>query len=146
MRGEEEKLNCLKKVIFNAQEHMRVGDPTRIYSQYLRYALDEFRDMNFYISENARGLFRNEVIHEHVVPHKIIMGKLLSLDCPTNCDILSIIKKYYVICRITKAEDKLLSSLGLRSKMPSGWDEESGCVFARYRYAGISVSRVNLGK
>ena len=51
-RTEEQKLTCIKRAISNAQEHMRVNDPTRVYSQYVRYALSELSDLNFYTSES----------------------------------------------------------------------------------------------
>lgn len=132
MRTTEQKLECLKKVILNSQEHINANDPTRIYSQYIRYALDEFSRLNFHTSEEAKGLKRKDVIHEHVIPHSIVMKKLLSLDPVTTENIMSVIQKYYVICAISKKEDKLLNANGFKSKMPEGWDEETGSVFARY--------------
>jgi hypothetical protein len=44
-----------------------------------------------------------------------------------------------VICVITKEEDKRLNASGLRSKMPDGWNDKSGSVFARYQRVGISI-------
>lgn len=140
MRTIEEKLECIKKVILNSKEHIKAGDPTRVYSQYVRYALDEVKGLNFCTSKEAKGLKRKEVIHEHVVPHSIVMNKLLSLDPLTNENIMSIIQKYYVICAITKEEDKRLNTAGLKSKMPEGWDVGNDNIFARYKSVGISVS------
>ncbi|NWO06817.1 MAG: hypothetical protein HLX50_14305 [Alteromonadaceae bacterium] len=119
---------------------MKAGDPTRIYYQYVRYSLDEFRDINFYISDAAKGLSRKDVIHEHVIPHSIVMSKLLALKSLSNEDIMGIIKSYYVICVITKEEDKRLNAAGLRTKMPDGWDDKSDSVFARYQRVDISIS------
>lgn len=139
----DEKIECLKKVILNSLEHKRSNDPIRIYSQYIRYALDQFKDINFYRSIGAKGLKRKDVIHEHVVPHSIVMNKLLTLDSLTNEKIESVIRKYYVICEITREEDRLLSAKGLRSKMPHGWNEEKDSVFARYEEVGIKFSKIN---
>lgn len=139
MRTIEQKLECIKKAILNAQEHIQAGDPRRVYSQYLRYALDEVSDLNFCVSKAAKGLKRKDVIHEHVVPHSVVMEKLLSLDPLTHETIMTVIKKYYVICAITKEEDKKLNNEKLRTKMPEGWDENNGSVFARYEKVGISV-------
>jgi hypothetical protein len=141
MRTTEQKIECLKKAIINSQEHIRAKDPTRVYSQYIRYALDEFSSINFCTSGAAKGLKRKDVIHEHVVPHSIVMNKLLTLKSLTSENIMSVIKKYYVICVITKREDRLLTAAGLRSKMPEGWDEETSSVFARYEAVGISIFR-----
>jgi len=38
---------------------------------------------------------------------------------------------------VTRAEDQRLNSLGLRSRMPAGWDGMD--PFARYRVAGIEL-------
>ena len=139
MRTIEQKIECIKKVILNSQEHIKAGDPTRVYSQYVRYALDEVKGLNFCTSKKAKGLKRKEVTHEHVIPHSIVMNKLFSLDSLTNENIMSIIQKYYVICAITKEEDKRLNAIGLKSKMPEGWDEANDNVLARYESAGISI-------
>ena len=139
IRTLEQKLECIRKAISNAQEHIRAEDPRRVYSQYIRYALDEVSDLNFCRSNAARGLKRKDVIHEHVVPHSIVMSKLLSLDPLTHENIMSVINKYYVICAITKEEDKKLNAAGLRSKMPAEWDEKNDSVFARYEAVGISI-------
>lgn len=81
----------MRKVILNSQENIRAGDPTRIYSQYVRYALYVFRDINFCTSDDAQGVSRKGVIHEHVIPHSIIMGRLLALDLLSNENIMAII-------------------------------------------------------
>ncbi len=139
MRTREQQIECIRKAILNAQEHIRAGDPRRVYSQYLRYALDEVSDLNFCASSSAIGLKRKDVIHEHVVPHSIVMEKLLSLDHLTHEAIMNVIEKYYVICAITKEEDKKLNDAKLRTKMPEGWSDENDSVFARYEKVGISV-------
>ncbi|MBZ0330688.1 hypothetical protein KZO25_10220 [Halomonas sp. ANAO-440] len=138
----EQKIECIRRVILNAQDHIQVGDPKRVYSQYVRYALDEVSGINFCRSVKAKGLKRKDVIHEHVVPHLIVMDKLLSLDQLTNENIINVINKYYVICAITKEEDKKLNAAGLRSKMPKNWNDESGSVFARYETVGIDILNV----
>lgn len=137
----DKKLECLKTVLLNSLVHKRSNDQVRIYSQYIRYALDEFKDINFYQSEQARELKRKDVIHEHVIPHSVLMNKLLLLDPLTVDSIHFVIKKYYVICAITKEEDQLLTAKGLRSKMPKGWNEETDSVFARYDEVGIKFAR-----
>lgn len=139
MRGTEQKLECLKKVILNSKEHIKAKDPTRIYSQYMRYALDEFSRLNFYTSEEAKGLKRKDVTYEHVIPHSFVMEKLLKLEPVTAENIMAVIEKYYVICVVTKSEDKLLTAAKLRSKMPEGWNEETDSVFARYEAETVGI-------
>lgn len=139
MRTNEQKIDCIRRVLSNSKEHIRCGDPKRIYSQYIRYALDEISNLNFCISARAKGLKRKDVIHEHVVPHSIIMNKLLSLKELNNENIMDVLEKFYILCAITKEEDRLLNAAGYRSKMPDGWDEETDSVFARYEAVGIVV-------
>lgn len=138
-RSQEQKIECLRKAISNAKEHIQANDPRRIYSQYIRYSLDEFKDLNFYTSIEAKGLERKHVIHEHVVPHSIVMEKLLSLEVLTDENIMSVINKYYIICKITKAEDKRLNAAKLRSKMPEGWNDKTDSVFARYEQKQVNI-------
>jgi hypothetical protein len=143
-RTESQKLECLRKVILHSQEHVRVNDPIRIYSQYIRYALDEFCGLhfNYYTSINAKRLNQNKGIRDHIVPHRIIMKKLLDLKQPTEKNMMSLISRYLVICKITTEEDSLLSSLGLGSKMPDGWDEDNDSIFARYEKAEIQIEKI----
>lgn len=136
-----EKRECIKRVVENSQEHVLENDPKRMYSQYIRYALDEVSDLNLYVSKKASGLKRKDVIVEHVIPHSFVMNKLLALKSVTTRKILNIINKYFIVCKITREEDKLLNIAGLRSKMPEGWDEKKGDVFARYNVVGIEVVR-----
>ena len=138
-RTNQQNLECLKKAINNSKEHIRNGDPTRIYSQYLRYCLDEFARLNFCSSVKAKGLQRKDVVHEHVVPNSFIMNKLLSLEELTDESIMSVLQKFYIICKISKDEDKSLNRAGLRSQMPEDWDEENDSVYARYEQVGILI-------
>ena len=71
------------------------------------------------------------------------MEKLFSLSPVTNESIMGVLSKFYIICRITKEQDKQLNAAGLRSKMPMGWNEDEDSVFARYEAVGISVVRPN---
>jgi hypothetical protein len=138
-RTNQQNLECLKKAIINSKEHIRNGDPTRIYSQYLRYCLDEFARLNFCSSVKSKELQRKDVVHEHVVPHSFIMNKLLSLEELTDENIMSVLQKFYIICKISKDEDKRLNRAGLRSQMPEDWDEKNDSVYARYEQVGILI-------
>ena len=141
-RTYEQKLACLRKAVSNSKEHLAAGDPPRVYSQYIRYALDEFRKLRTYTSIEAHGLSR-DVVREHVVPHSIVMDKLLNLDSLTDEKLESVLQKYFSICVITKAEDLRLTAAGFRSKMPPGWDEEAGSIFARYDHEKVKISIQN---
>lgn len=143
MRTIDEKLTCLKRVILNAQGHVRCGDSRRIYSQYIRYALGEFVSIHFYCSQNAAGRGRRDVIHDHVVPHAIVMTKLLALSTVTNDNLDQVISRYLAICAITREEDHRLSAAGLRTKMPHGWDENAGDVFRVITLSELSYGNKN---
>ena len=139
-RTDLQKLECLRKAISNSKEHIKAGDPTRIHSQYIRYALDEFVSLNKCFSTKAVDLNRRDVIYEHVVPHSVVMKKLLELDSLTDENIMSVLKKFYVICVITKEEDKRLSAAGLRRDMPHQWNHENDSIFARYEHEKVQIS------
>ena len=77
------------------------------------------------------------LVHEHVIPRNIVIQRLLDLSIATASSVNELLAS---LCRgavITKHEDARLDSLGLRSKMPAGWDETD--VWARYKLAGIAL-------
>jgi hypothetical protein len=140
-RTRDQMLTCLAEAVLNAQRHKRVGDPPKIYSQYIRYALGQFADEEGIRrrSLKAVGKARGEVVHDHSIPHSFILQKLLDLKKVDHKTLEGVIKKYYRIGIITKSEDARLSKIGLRSKMPQGWDENLGDIYERYSKAGIIV-------
>jgi hypothetical protein len=142
LRENKQKLECIRKAVVNAQEHMCAGDPKRMCSQYIRYALDQVRDDYFHVSKKAEEPNKNdETLNDHVIPHVIILEKLLALNPVSIEGITEIIERYYMICTITRDENKMLNDAGLKSKMPEGW-EDGGAIrrFARYEHVGIEIS------
>lgn len=127
--------------MLNAQAHQKAGDPTRVYSQYIRYALNQFDKQEGITlsSRKAKGKVRPFIVHDHSVPHSFVLNKLLALKNVTNQALKDVIEKYYRVGIITKEEDRLLNSNGLRSKMPKSWDGNSGSVYARYEVVGIKL-------
>jgi len=75
--------------------------------------------------------------HEHLVPKKVVIAHLLALDPATTDNVHAILDRYCIGVVVTKDEDARLTGLGLRSKMPDGWD--AGDPWARYAAAGIEV-------
>jgi hypothetical protein len=75
------------------------------------------------------------LVHEHVVPKSIVIQWLLKLSTPTADSVNQLLESYCKGAVLTREEDARLNGLGLRSKMPSGWDEKD--VWARYTSAGI---------
>lgn len=108
-RTEEQMLTCLRNAVLNAQAHQKAGDPSGIYSQYIRYALNQFDKQEGVrrVSRKASGKIRPGIVHDHSIPHKFILNKLLSIKNLTNHAVKEVIDKYYRIGVLTKEEDKI---------------------------------------
>ena len=78
------------------------------------------------------------LIHEHMVPRKIVREKLLELTKPTPQLVEELLNKWCVGVVVTKKEDNKLNELRLGSRMPDGWDGEN--PKARYLAAGIDIA------
>lgn len=138
-RTEEQMLTCLRHAVLNGQIHKAAGDPVKVYSRYIRYALESFNRLDGIelTSEKAQG--KKDVIRDHIVPHCFILNKLLSIKDVTNQSIKDVVNKYYRIGVITVEEDELLTKNGLKDEMPQNWDELNGDVYARYTAVGINL-------
>ena len=79
---------------------------------------------------------RADLRHEHSVPRRVLIGLLLAEPAPSEADVRRILD-LCVGAVVTVDEDLALNAVGLRAKMPSGWDGED--VFARYRAAGVEL-------
>lgn len=79
---------------------------------------------------------RTDLRHEHSVPRRVLIGLLLAEPAPSDADVRRILD-LCVGAVVTVDEDLALNAVGLRAKMPSGWDGED--VFARYRAAGVEL-------
>lgn len=137
----DSELDMLVMVIENSRKHRDKEHRARIYSQYMRYAMDEFVNVNFHQSDEAKGKKRKDVIRDHVVPHIELMKKLFAIDKLSKDSVWEVIEKYYIICSITKEEDKRLNEADLKSKMPKDWCENEESLFARYEKVGIKYSQ-----
>jgi len=85
---------------------------------------------------------QNMLVHEHIIPKSIVIQRLLRLPTATTSSVNQLLTSYCKGAVITRDEDARLNSHGLRSKMPTGWDEKD--AWARYKHAGI-VLRVHAG-
>ncbi|MFC5049110.1 hypothetical protein ACFPK9_00560 [Rubritalea spongiae] len=83
------------------------------------------------------GLENKGLVHEHIVPRKIVRERLRSLDDKSPDSIYQLLEQFCIGVVVTKAEDYKLNSLGLSSKMPSNWDGSD--PWARHKAAGIKV-------
>ena len=87
----------------------------------------------------GKGPLRGILIHEHLVPKKLIREKLLALPSPSAVEIRILLDAWCIGVVVTKEEDKRLNDCGLGSSMPRDWDGKD--VWARYTMAGIDVPR-----
>jgi hypothetical protein len=92
-----------------------------------------------YWSEDALKVRENggKFIHEHVVPKKLIIEHLMSLENPSQESVKHILEACCIAVIVTVEQDKKLNKLGLRSKMPEGCDISN--PWARYEKAEIKV-------
>lgn len=93
-----------------------------------------------YWSEKARGrgLKTKGLIHEHLIPRKILREKIIDLKNPTPEDIYNILQNLCIGVVITAKEDKKLNELKLGSSMPPNWDGKN--KWARYIEANIKIT------
>jgi hypothetical protein len=90
---------------------------------------------------NGQGLtipHEHRLIHEHIVPRKIIRDLLLTSSAPTATQIESLLDLYCVGAIITRPQDDQLTQAGLRDSMPHGW-RPGGDMWARHRACGIQI-------
>lgn len=78
-----------------------------------------------------------KLIHEHIVPRKVIRDKLFNLENVNSTEIMKVLNSYCIGVVVTKEEDNRLNSIGLRSKMPINWDGKD--PWARYVAAAIEI-------
>lgn len=79
------------------------------------------------------------LIHEHLMPKKLVIERLLRLASPTPSSVQQLMESYCKGVVITRDEDTRLNKLGLRSKMPKDWNEKD--VWARYTAAQIVLKK-----
>lgn len=75
-----------------------------------------------------------KVIHEHVVPKKLISEELFALAPPTFPAIQHIFNTYAIGAVISEFDDTALSNQGFRSSSPTGWQANP---WLRYSKAGL---------
>jgi|CXWL01.1.fsa_nt_gi hypothetical protein len=96
------------------------------------------RDGCRFWSELARrAIPSTKLIHEHVVPQNVIIRRLLSLRQPSAASVKRVLNRFCIGVVVTHDEDRKLTRLGLRAKMPNDWDGKT--PWARYSAANIKV-------
>lgn len=94
-----------------------------------------------------RGVGKNGLGHrEHVVPCVLLRDKCVELfekDSATIEEVADFLKRHVVIVEISPSQQHCLDASkskggrGLKHCMPTGWEFESGCIFARLHDANI---------
>ena len=92
------------------------------------------------LKAQSEGRSMTELIHEHLVPRKLLIKELFEMSDPSSKKIYEYLNEYCIGVIITKDEDSKLNNAGLRSEMPKNWD---GHPWARYKEVGIVVERIN---
>jgi hypothetical protein len=131
----------LKRVLWVATEH-EDDESFKKYHGKPYWSIGAINQVLENIKSNKK-LFHN-LRHEHAVPKKVIIDKILELPEVDEKSVFKILDSWGHAVIVSKAEDKILNNHGLRSKMPDTipLDSKIDIVFARYRKAGIRVCDV----
>ena len=146
--SEEQVLDLIIESIKYVQKVKSMGMPSSAYSKALRepiYFLWETKknvkkyDNVSYRSLNSINISHEEgkLVRDHAIPFKYVRDELLKLSNVTRDSVKSILNNMLHSCVITKEEDKILTSKGLRSEMPKG--SQLTDILARYNAVGIIV-------
>jgi hypothetical protein len=88
--------------------------------------------------EDFARLGKSSVIHEHVVPRKVLIQTIMEMKNPSPAGVYDKLDTFCIAVVITKAQDVYLNQCGLRQTMPSGWDKKD--PWARYSTAGLPTN------
>lgn len=79
---------------------------------------------------------------EHLVPCALLRDRAFEMyrDGRTETEVAEMLGRFLRVAHITCAEaNRLDNELGLKTKMPDGWDFETGSVLARLQAGGIEL-------
>ncbi|MCZ2128631.1 MAG: hypothetical protein LC099_12805 [Anaerolineales bacterium] len=74
------------------------------------------------------------------MPKNIIIDRLVNLSAPSSKSVEGVLQRFCIGVVVTAEEDQRLNKLGLRAKMPEGWNGVD--PWARYAEAKIEVVAV----
>ncbi len=147
MLQEAERLKLILEAVKYCQKVSMLGMPKACYSKALRepiyFLWESYRRTKSqaakYCSEaSLMCTYGNHgLVYDHAIPFRYIQEELLKIVNPNVGNVRHVLEIYQVACLITKEEDNLLTSIGLRSSMPDA-GVEINCL-ARYEAAGIKV-------
>lgn len=112
-------------------EELQFAWPTKCHWQHIPVSTEAQKilaqNVGSKLSRSKMGL-----TYEHSVPLRVLFDKMVATSNPE--EMVQVLRKYFQCTVITKAEDKRLNGLGLRSKMPTGQEDVWN---ARYNAASI---------
>lgn len=145
--SENERLLLIVEAVKYCQKVRSLGMPKASYTKALRepvFFLWECYGKKKVQAARYRSEFSlkassdpNAHVYDHAIPFKIVQASLLSIPTPEPDSVRFVLLNQLVSCLITKEEDRLLTSLGLKSSMPANSDQFD-CL-ARYESAGITI-------
>ena len=156
MRGWQGLVNVIKVLLDETEKTREASQNLKWMPRSFRYILEDFakhcdpsRVVPKLIPVSAEAAKKIEsrggwsyhqkvgLTYEHAVPLRTLFDLLM--ECrESKKDIEASIKKFFFVTWVTDEEDSRLNQLGLRSKMPDGWNPEAS-PHARYHAAGIEV-------
>ncbi|MGN6849013.1 MAG: hypothetical protein ACTHJK_06010 [Sphingomicrobium sp.] len=83
------------------------------------------------------GLSTERLVKDHCVPVSVLREIIFDSGARTAEHVEQLMLRFYRVGVITKEEDDLLTTQGMRSAMPKGWSAGDN-AFARYSYAGVT--------
>lgn len=137
MNYKAKHINMMIKVIKDCREHKAIGTPSRVWSTYFRYALNELEKDSMFVSEAVKENPSQRVVREHTVPFRVLRDKLMDVEDVDFETVTKILSQFHVVTKITYEEDQRLKEKGLNLEMPKDWDGDN--PFARYESVGISI-------
>ncbi|MGV8805188.1 MAG: hypothetical protein ACWA6Y_09520 [Polaromonas sp.] len=124
--------------IRNHVEERRGGIHTRLFSHILHPERDFV-----YIGHSAEAIAGIDIHCEHVVPCVVLVmetRRLIQEDQLDDDEIAKLLQKHWKIALITKKQARHIDlELGYKSKMPAGWNFETGETLARLDKANITL-------
>ena len=145
--SETERLSLICEAVAFSRSARLAGSPVVAYSRAVREVLFTLWE-SYGRSKHASARYRSrgsigenvgraDLIYDHAIPLTLVLNELQAVEELRPENIQPILDRRLAAALITMDENKRLTSLGLRSRMPDGWDGVD--QLARYRAAGIEV-------
>ena len=94
-----------------------------------------------YETPAAKVAPKKETNRDHVVPVSFLIDLIVDLGKPNEGEVLDVLKRYAITCRVTKAEHGLLNA-EFKQEMPDEFVETDN-AFERYERVGIAYVKTS---